>query len=382
MRIAYFTSAQNAKDFDQFQKTWTLPLNTSSQVFNNRLIRSLALSNEVKVFSSRPYKKQYCIQQNYPAKTREEKNIFWKYLAVGTNKFFTFLKQRFEVLSAKNREHKPDIVIADCMNIQSLLLARSYARKCKVPLIGILDDNPNTISDGNAFTSKFISSLSKRCKAYICITEELNKLVNKKNKPHIVIDGVTEDVFREVSVDLRKYKRYFFYSGALTERYGIYNLIEAFKELNRRDISLIICGYNKEEKLDEMVRGYNNIYYIGTLPSEVCLAYESNSIANVNPKMYEPELDKYSPPSKTIEYLSATSLTISTYLQNLYEDFKYDALWIKDNYSLKEALYDAVNMKSQQREEMIVSANITANKKYSLKANNKKLESFLLSIKK
>ena len=76
MRIAYFTSAQNAKDFDQFQKTWTLPLNTSSQVFNNRLIRSLALSNEVKVFSSRPYKKQYCIQQNYPAKLVKKKIFF------------------------------------------------------------------------------------------------------------------------------------------------------------------------------------------------------------------------------------------------------------------------------------------------------------------
>ena len=380
MKIAYFTSAQNAKDFDRYQKTWTLPLNTSSQVFNNRLIRSLALTNEVKVFSSRPFRKKDSIKPNYPEMTREEQNITWKYLPIESSKIITFFKQRFVVLSKRNREQKADIAIADCMNIQSLALGFAYARKCKIPLVGVLDDNPISISDITPFKAKLVSSLAKRCNAYICLTESLNELFNTKNRPHILIDGVTEDVFREVNVDLKRYKKYFFFSGALSERYGIYNLIEAFKELNRKDVSLVICGYHKEDRLDEMVQGTNNIYYIGTLPSQVCLAYESNSIANVNPKMYEPELDKYSVPSKTIEYLSATSLTISTYISSLYSDFKYDALWVKDDYSLKDALNDALNMKPQQRQEMIVNANITANSKYSLKANNRKIEKFLNTL--
>jgi len=377
MKIAYFTSAQNSKDFDSFQRTWTVPLNTSSQVFNNRLIRSLALSNEVKVYSARPYKKGRVTNKTYPESKREEKHISWKYLPIERFKFLSFIKQIKIILFKKTNEPKPDIVIADCNHARSLSLAFAYAKKNKLPLVGVLDDNPSSVSDITPFKAKFISSLAKRCNAFICITEALNKLVNTKKKPHLQIDGVTEDVFRLTEVDLRKYKRFFFYSGALSERYGIYNLIEAFKQLNYRDISLIICGYHKEERLDDAVEGARNIYYIGTLPNEICLAYESKSVANINPKSYDPELDKYSVPSKTIEYLSATSLTISTYIENLYSDFQYDALWVKDGYSLKEAMEDALNMKPKDREEMIMEANIKANEKYSLKANNKKLDTFL-----
>ena len=155
----------------------------------------------------------------------------------------------------------------------------------------MLNDNPNTISTATPFTSKLVSSLAKKCHGYICINDQLNQVVNVKNKQSIKIDAVTEDVFREVYVDLKPYKKYFFYSGALNERYGIYSLIDAFKQLNRKDISLVICGYGKEPEFDDAIAGEKNIFYLGTLASEVCLAFESNSVANINPKQYDPEID-------------------------------------------------------------------------------------------
>ena len=42
---------------------------------------------------------------------------------------------------------------------------------------------------------------------------------------------------------------------------------------------------------------------------------------------------------------------------------------------------DVLKMKDKQREEMIMNANMNANSRFSLKANNNKIEKFLLSVK-
>lgn len=375
LKIKYFTTAQNDKDFDEFQTYWSIPLNTSNQVFHNRLIRALALTNKVDVTVHRPFDKNLCDVFDFDEFINQEKNITWNYLPEGGKKLKN-LKAKRKIL--KEDHFIGDIVIADCLNVTSLISGIYYAKKHKKPLIGVLTDNPSYMQSLDPFKSTAISSLAKKCDGYICITKSLNDAVNKKGKPHIEIPGITEDLFRETSdADWKKYEPYFFFAGALDDRHGIYKLIEAFKALNNPNVNLVICGHSKDDYLDKEIKGCKNIFYIGTIPNQLCLTYESNSIANINPRIYDPELDKFTVPSKTIEFLSATSITISTLVKELFPDFTNDAFWVDYDYTLERAMRDTLSLSEAHRDFMITKSNETVQEKYSFRVNNKKLSKFL-----
>ena len=55
MKIIYFTTAQEEKDYRTFMTYWKIPLNSSNQNFHNKLIRALAIKNKVEVISIRPF---------------------------------------------------------------------------------------------------------------------------------------------------------------------------------------------------------------------------------------------------------------------------------------------------------------------------------------
>ena len=55
MKIVYFTTAQQEDDFRSFINDWKISLNPSNQNFHNKLIRALAVNNEVHVISVRPF---------------------------------------------------------------------------------------------------------------------------------------------------------------------------------------------------------------------------------------------------------------------------------------------------------------------------------------
>lgn len=355
-RIIYFTSALSEDSAIEFAKYWKKPLNSSNQNFHNNLIHALATKYVVDVFSIRPINKN-CTLNKLEEKHEEEENIRWHYIARSNHKsvnYFNDLKniEAVEVSPAQSGQIR--FVIVDTTSSRLMKLAREYALNHLYDLAGLCTDNPYNIS---SIDKKDADSIIKKANydAYLVLTEDLNKLYNKREKEYIQFDGVISSNSTSIAPIKNKLdKPYIFFGGALMEKYGVYKLIKAFEALDRDDIYLVLCGHHLEENLETAVKYTKNVKYLGTLNSKEIRTYISGALCAVNPRPTNPQLDNYSVPSKVIEYLSCGTVTVSTENTQLYK-YKDGIIWAGEGSveDLTKALNKAINLSDKERQNII-----------------------------
>ena len=115
-----------------------------------------------------------------------------------------------------------------------------------MPIIGVCNNTPSGIHDTGRSYTTFLHSLADDLSGYITLTPGLNELFNVNNRANLTIEGVLEDKFKEMSVG--EYGKYILYYGSLEEKYGVYDLIKAFIELDNPDINLVIAGYHGKRR--------------------------------------------------------------------------------------------------------------------------------------
>ena len=384
MKIIYVTTAIERDDYKEFSKLWKTSLNPSNQNFHNKMIRALALNNQVDVISIRPFSTRFCNAKVLPEETKVEGNITWHYIKVKGNRFFRPFVIRQEVNKVmKKIDTKGAIVITDTINPNVIKNTNNIVKKYSTPAIGVLTDSPSNISGTPRSYTLYLLNQGKNLNGYIALTDGLNDLFNENGKPHVIIEGIVEDL--ETKPTSNKYGKYFFFGGALLERYGVYNLIEAFNQLKDPDIKLLICGHHGDDRrIKEAINGNDRIQYLKTLSVKEVLQYEANAFANINPRPYSQDLDRYSIPSKTIEYYTSGQVTISADSSKLNKYFNGCTVWC--GYAKVEELVAAMNkvlkMDESKRIEMGEKAKIKAQELYSLSSVNKKLNKFLAQFSK
>lgn len=378
MRIIYFTTSIEEHDYESFSKQWKIALNSSNQNFHNKIIRSLAITNKVDVVSVRPFSHSKCEIHKLKPETKNDGNITWHYLGISRIKVFRYSgakKQAGRLFRSDKCEDT--IVLSDTINPNVIRLATRFAKRKKLKIVGICTDSPSNITGTSRAYSLFLLKQSKDLNGYISLTESLNELFNEREKPHTVIEGIVEN---DIPKSENKYGEYFYFGGALLPRYGVYQLIKAFQKLERKDIKLLVCGHHGDErKLNEAIGDNKNILYLKMLPVKEVLTLESNAILNINPRPYSEDLDRYSIPSKTLEYFSTGRLTLSVRNTKLQSIFGEDAIWVKSDKEedLLEGMQNALNMSENQREEIALRAQKKVRELYSLTSINSKLISFL-----
>ena len=119
--------------------------------------------------------------------------------------------------------------------------------------------------------------------------------------------------------------------------------------------------------------------FLGTIPGYRTLQYEMNAIANINPRPYSEDLDRFSIPSKTIEYLSSGRPTISVKNTKLQKDFSEDIIWSKSSKpeDLANAMNRVLELTEVEQENLGEKAKSRVSALYSLSSINKKLDIFL-----
>ena len=180
-----------------------------------------------------------------------------------------------------------------------------------------------------------------------------------------------------------EYGKYFFFGGALMKRYGIYELISAFHALNDKNYKLLICGHHaNEHELSEAIGDNKNIVYLHTLPVEKVHQLEMNAIANINPRPYSEDLDRFSIPSKTMEYLSSGRPTISVKNTRLQKDFNEFAVWAKSSNpdDLLASMKRVLELTEEEQAELGKKARTKVLSLYSLTKLNEILTKFLESF--
>ena len=372
-KIYYFTNALDNESFKEYLKDWKVSPNLSNQNFHNKLIRALALTNKVEVFSVRAINRNFnCLSLR--KLVIEEGNITWRYPYVSISKVgkLLFLNNRIKRAAPKNIEK--GLVFVDALNLSLVKAATKFAKKHDLEIIGVCTDNPNNISFVSGSYNKKLLALANEFDKYVVLTEKINEVYNPNNKPYVRIDGVNEELTnlpaREIEGD------YIYFGGSLMRRYGVYNVIQAFKELNRKNLKLVICGHhvNKDE-LELAIKDNEDIIYLGAVSYEENASLERYSLVSINPRPIDPSLDEYSIPSKSLEALANGTVNITVDNKLLKEKYKDVIIWAKsgDVADLKDALVKALDLSKEDREKLIKKAKEKVMQETSLSSINKKL---------
>ena len=378
MRIIYFTTALSKNEYNEYTKLWKISPNPSNQNFHNKLIRSLSINNKVEVISIRPFSKKLVSSKRLKKKEDIEGNITWHYLGIKRNKISRFFSIRKQALQIVKTIKEDVLILTDTINPNVLYNATRIGKKRHLKVIGICTDSPSNITSASRSYTLLILKLAKELSGYISLTSGLNDLFNEGGKPSLIIEGIIDEPTRLNNKN--EYGKYLFFGGALLPRYGIYNLIEAFKKLPKTDLKLLICGHHGDiVKLQNAIKDNHNIIYLGTLDVDTVRDLESKSIANINPRPYSEDLDRYSIPSKTLEYFSSGRPTISVKNSKLMKNFSESAIWLKvgDVDSLYNGINLLLDLTPENQIQMGNKAKEQVYKLYSLDVVNEKLNDFL-----
>ena len=380
-RIYYFTTAQEESLFKSSIDKWMVPPNLSNQNFHNKLVRCLAINNDVEVISIRP------INKNYSDAVLEEKvikkgNLTWRHIEVKNSKIDKFLHVFARILniSSSLQKEEKEIVIADTLNLNLLNNAYKFAKKKNIRIIGICTDNPNNISFTKKSYNEKLLKLGRSLDGFISLTSKLNELFNQNKKQSIIIDGVNECA--EQIATPNKDNKTIFFGGSLMKKYGLYDLINAFNMLESKDIKLLVCGHHEESDLKAKIDGNPLINYLGAIDLEKVKELEKESLFSINPRPHDDSIDEYSIPSKTLESLANGVLNITVDNKLLKENYKDAIIWAKSSSKedLFEAMTYALNISEKEKDERRKLGLEIATKRTSFESINRQINELITKV--
>ena len=380
MRIIYFTTATSKEDYASFSLAWKSSLNTSIQNLHNRLIRTFALTHEVDVISIRPFSRKLCELNKLDGSIKQEGKITWHNIEIKRwkfNRYFSIPSQCNRILSRMNL--KDCIIITDTLNPNVLNNSTKLAKKYGLPIIGVCHGTPSNIRNTSKSYTNFILGKAMNLSGYISLTPGLNDLFNKSSRANLTFEGIADDKCPKAN-EKPPYDNYIYYNGSLDEKYGVYELIKAFKELDNPKLNLVLSGYHaNDEKLRDMIGNDKNIINLGMMQNDQIICLASHSLMNVNPCPYSEDFDRYLVPDSLVDYLNSSSILISVRNRHFKNNFEEDAIWIKSNevLDLLHGIKAVLNMKEEDKTAMIKKANLDANKLYSMEVINHRVIRFL-----
>ena len=376
-KIIYFTNAVDQEYFKEYLKLWKVSPNLSNQNFHNKVIKALETSFEVEVVSVRPINSNFAYKK-LPQGFKSFGKVTWKYTEVSNNRLAKFLLLNKRIKDVLDKDDKETAIFVDTLNLSLLKAAKKVAKQKKCKVYGICTDNPHNISFTSDYYKNQLVKLGQSLDGYVVLTEAISKIYNVNNKPFIKIDGVSEE-FSNISERLIK-EDYIYFGGSLMKEYGVYDLVVAFKELNLKNMKLVLCGHHLVNTLFDEIKGNKNIQYLGPVSYEDNLNLEKYAAVSVNPRPINPLIDDYSIPSKTLECLAVGSLNITVKNKLLEENYKDCIIWSKSSNKedLKVALEKALSLDKKDREKIIALGKEKVMQRTSIKVVGKLLHDLVI----
>lgn len=327
MKVIYVSSLVSKDKMNTIiRKSKKKPLQ-SIQKFHRLMCEGLAKNGaDVKTISSIPMSRAISNKIIWIDKKQKENKVEYNYVPFINLKVLrqisTFLGTLIMTINECIKGKKEKVFICDLLNttISSTVLILSKILKFKC--IAIVTDLPRDIGKKNSVSRKINEALQNKYDEYIMLTEAMNEVINKKNKPFIVIEGMVDINMKQQKNTLEnKYKeKVCIYAGGLYEKYGVKNLIEAFKLIKKDDIRLHIYGSGElENYLNEI--NDNRIKYFGVIENEKVVMEELKATLLINPRFSNAEYTKYSFPSKNMEYMSTGTPMLTTKLPGMPKEY-------------------------------------------------------------
>ena len=178
---------------------------------------------------------------------------------------------------------------------------------------------------------------------HIFLTESMEEYFDIKNTS-IIIEGISRENKVSKKYEEDRSKKIIMYAGTIDKAYGIYELIEAFEEINT-DYELWIVGAgNGKEYIQKKSAESIKIKFLGVVSREEVLKYQKIASILINPRYPDGnEFTKYSFPSKTIEYMLSGKAIIGYELPGIpieYFDYIYTLGTHKNKEHMKNIISD------------------------------------------
>lgn len=157
---------------------------------------------------------------------------------------------------------------------------------------------------------------------YIYLTEAMKDVINP-SAPYTVVEGIANTAeIDTLTLEDKTPGKVIMYAGALNEKYGIGNLIQAFQTANIPDSQLWLFGSGDfQDKIREYAADDDRIRFYGRVSREEILQYEKQATLLVNVRDDRDEFTKYSFPSKVIEYMLSGTPLFMTRLSGIPEEY-------------------------------------------------------------
>ena len=140
------------------------------------------------------------------------------------------------------------------------------------------------------------------------------------------------------------------YTGTLATKYGVLDLVRAFRLLKDQDCNLIICGSgDADSEIKDYAAADSRIRFLGIVHNELAKTLQNEATVLVNPRKPEGEYTAYSFPSKTMEYLETGNIVVSYRLPGIPKEYEGKICFVEDSSTLQNALQRALDMTFEER---------------------------------
>lgn len=179
-------------------------------------------------------------------------------------------------------------------------------------------------------TSYILRNINK-IDGFVLLTEPMKEALKIKDN-YVVVEGIATDSFDRSVPEKDHQTKIILYTGTLNRKYGILNLIEAFKRIPQNNYRLILCGTgDSEEIIKEEALKDSRIIFKGLLSRREILRLQLEATVLVNPRLNNEEYTKYSFPSKILEYLSSGTPVIAYKLDGIPDEYDEYIYYVKDD---------------------------------------------------
>lgn len=234
-------------------------------------------------------------------------------------------------------QREKTVVICDVLNLSNAFGALLACKMIGLPCIGIVTDVPRKRASRGNMLSRMIDSVRfaqlQSYDAYVFLSEPMNELINRANKPYIVVEGTVDSEMKRVENTLQgKAKtRICVYSGSIRRIYGVPALVDGFLRANLPNTELWIYGDGDyRDELKEICRKHSNIRYFGVVPNSEVVQTQIKATLLVNPRPPIGEYTMYSFPSKNMEYLVSGTPVLAAMLPGMPEEYRDYMFELKD----------------------------------------------------
>lgn len=256
------------------------------------------------------------------------------------SKYFSIKKELNSWLKInKNKQAQVIIYSVHTPFLKPVIEAKKKYKNLSVTLI--VPDLPNYMSDNNNLIYRCLKRIDnyilnrciKEVDSFVLLSKHMKKPLEVSDRKWVLVEGIFQNMSHAKIKKHTSNKKIILYTGSLTKKDGIFNLIKAFKKIEGLDYELWLRGSGSIlAEVLEIIKDDIRIKWIDKLSRNDLIILQRKATVLINPMPTSDDSAKFFFPSKMMDYLASGTPTITTRLKGIPEEyFKYCFCLDEDN---------------------------------------------------